>query len=156
LHIHFRQKSSDNTVNTNILISTKRYWDYVTTAFVLKDHATRRRSRRYNPEDPEGSTAKDSHSNNKIYAENNDNTTNSKRIATGNSMVQYFSMLISETNKTANVSAHQLKPSGPSEPSVIYVGKQNDKNDKNQNITTESVKEFKCFYCDQLCSLPLR
>ena len=46
------------------------------------------------PEDPEGSTAKDSHSNNKIYAENNDSTTNSKRIATGNSMVRPFSMLI--------------------------------------------------------------
>jgi ribosomal protein S18 len=43
LHIHFRQKSSDTIANTKIPISTKRYWDYVTTASVLNDHATRRR-----------------------------------------------------------------------------------------------------------------
>jgi hypothetical protein len=45
LHIHFRQKSSDTIANTKILISTKRYWDYVATASVINDHATRRRSR---------------------------------------------------------------------------------------------------------------
>jgi hypothetical protein len=47
-----------------------------------------------------------------------------------------------------DISAYSIKPS---EPSVIYVGKLNDKNDKNQT-TIECVKEFKCLYCDQLCS----
>jgi hypothetical protein len=51
--------------------------------------------------------------------------------------------------EVTDISAHSIKPSEPSV--IIYVGKQNDKNDKNQNPTTESVKEFKCFYCDQLC-----
>ena len=62
---------------------------------IIKDHAQEEEgAEELKSEDPEGFTAKDSHSNNKIYAENNDSTTNSKRIATGNSMVQYFSMLI--------------------------------------------------------------
>ena len=46
LHIHFREKSSDNTVNTKILISATRYWGYVATAFIIKDHATRTRRKR--------------------------------------------------------------------------------------------------------------
>jgi hypothetical protein len=45
LHIHFRQKCSDIIANTNILISTKRYWDYVPTSVII-DHITRRRSER--------------------------------------------------------------------------------------------------------------
>jgi len=36
-------------------------------------------------------------------------------------------MLISEINKTANVSAHQLKPSGPSGPSATDTGQNKDK-----------------------------
>ena len=36
LHLHFRQKSIDTIANTNILLSAKRYWDYVTTVLVLK------------------------------------------------------------------------------------------------------------------------
>ncbi|HET7285761.1 MAG TPA: hypothetical protein VFI70_13845 [Nitrososphaeraceae archaeon] len=45
LHIHFRQKCSDIIANTNILICTKRYWDYIATTVII-DHTTRRRSRR--------------------------------------------------------------------------------------------------------------
>ncbi|HET7283933.1 MAG TPA: hypothetical protein VFI70_04540 [Nitrososphaeraceae archaeon] len=45
LHIHLRQKCSDIIANTNILICTKRYWDYVATASVINDQSTRRRSR---------------------------------------------------------------------------------------------------------------
>jgi hypothetical protein len=53
--------------------------------------------------------------------------------------------------KAADTTIALIKPSELSESSVIGVDKSNDKNDKSQNTTTESIKGFKCFYCDQLC-----
>jgi hypothetical protein len=69
LHIHFRQKCSDIIANTNILISTE--------ILGLCRHCFRHQRQRHqnkkendNPKDPEGSegsTVKDSRSNNKIH-----------------------------------------------------------------------------------------
>jgi hypothetical protein len=79
LHIHFRQKSCDTTVNTKILICTTRYWGYVATASVINDHTTRRRGRRTILKTLKGLKAlqQRADSTNNMPAENDDKMTNS-------------------------------------------------------------------------------
>ena len=85
-----------------------------------------------NPEGSDGSTAKEDASTVNLSAEDNGSATNPGKADAQDGQNAAHPDANFEQEKAADTTVALIKPSEPSEPSVICVGKQNDKNHKNQ------------------------
>jgi hypothetical protein len=88
-----------------------------------------------------GSTAKHPHFTNSLYDENDDISRNTFTIVLRNSMLPVLFDANFRDKQLANVSAHWLKPSEPSEPSAMNVGcsSVNNKNGDGKPTTTATM-----------------